>query len=366
MVFRRLRRHRRSRQPAVSLAEPRETAPLTSDRLRRMAAREDADLVNNALPYAISDDDAEERFERYRESDPLQEIPPALLNSADIAAYVEKTGLMFPFHPHKLKSASYEAGILGPYLQVGPDGEEFTGTIAKGEKFILKANTITFATVQPYFRLPDYIALRHNLKISHIYKGLLVGTGPLIDPGFVGQIALPIHNLTNNNYTITGGDGIIWIEFTKLSPNRNWDSTTTLQPSRGAYKSFDEEKSRNSDVRTYVIKAVDGRPFPSSSNAMIDATAQDALAAAQGTANLVAKRFKQFTWIGISSAAALLIGVVGTWLTLISPLTDQARYGDEQQSEINDQQKIIEEQSERIEELQEDLERLERLTAPDQ
>lgn len=29
---------------------------------------------------------------------------------------------------------------------------------------------------------------------------------------------IPIHNLTANNYTLRSGDGLIWVEFTKLSP----------------------------------------------------------------------------------------------------------------------------------------------------
>ena len=90
--------------------------------------------------------------------------------------------------------------------------------------------------------LPEYIAARFNLHIRHVHKGLLLGTGPLIDPGFSGRILIPLHNLTDNDYELSGGDGIIWVEFTKLSKNEFW-STPTNSIRRPLYlKEFPQQK----------------------------------------------------------------------------------------------------------------------------
>ena len=71
--------------------------------------------------------------------------------------------------------------------------------------------------------LPEYIAARFNLHIRHVHKGILLGTGPLVDPGFSGNLLIPLHNLTDNEYKLKGGEGIIWIEFTKLSKHDFWN-----------------------------------------------------------------------------------------------------------------------------------------------
>jgi hypothetical protein len=55
-----------------------------------------------------------------------------------------------------------------------------------------------------------------------VHRGLLLGTGPLVDPGFVGRLFIPLHNLTSQPYTLLGGEGLIWVEFTKISPHPHW------------------------------------------------------------------------------------------------------------------------------------------------
>ena len=42
---------------------------------------------------------------------------------------------------------------------------------------IVKANSIVFVESDIDFRLPDFIALRFNLQIRHVHRGLLLGTG---------------------------------------------------------------------------------------------------------------------------------------------------------------------------------------------
>jgi deoxycytidine triphosphate deaminase len=126
--------------------------------------------------------------------------------------------MIHPFHPEDLKPASYAFRLEGLCRDEKGDLVE----IEEGDDFDLKPNSIAFVTLEPYLRLPDYIALRFNLKIKNVYRGLLLGTGPLVDPGFEGRLSIPLHNLTANSYRFRGGDTMIWVEFTKLSPNERW------------------------------------------------------------------------------------------------------------------------------------------------
>jgi deoxycytidine triphosphate deaminase len=136
----------------------------------------------------VDEADAEECVKKCGSWDPLPKIAPSLLNSADIYEYVAKTGMIAPFYPWAVKPASYEASLLGPLIWWNEKNEPQYRELGEGEVFTLQKNSIAFVSVEPTLRIPDYIALRFNLHITHVHRGLLLGTGPLVDPGFVGKL----------------------------------------------------------------------------------------------------------------------------------------------------------------------------------
>lgn len=173
--------------------------------------------------FAPSEDVAKERARVYFGEDPFRGIIyPALLNKNDICRYVSKTGLVHPFDPESLKSASYEMCLGNEYFywdeQSKPNHVQGLGC---HDDIVLKKNSITYVTLSASFYLPLYIGLRFNLSITHVHRGLLLGTGPLVDPGFWGKLVIPIHNLTNNEYIVRPGEPLIAVEFTKLSEDEN-------------------------------------------------------------------------------------------------------------------------------------------------
>ena len=152
--------------------------------------------------FPKDDDEAAEWAAAFRNVDPFKSIPPALLSSAEIYDYVRDTGMLHPFFPDDLKSASYEAHLGGRFIMWDEMGNRIDKQIKRGDPCTLPANSIAFVQVEPTFRLPYYIALRFNLRITHVHRGLLLGTGPLVDPGFYGQLLIPLHNLTASDYEI--------------------------------------------------------------------------------------------------------------------------------------------------------------------
>jgi len=175
-----------------------------------------------------SDKEAKDRFNKWHNRDPYPEISASLLNSSDLCDYVVTTGMVSPFHPtiEDLKSATYSFRIKGNVIH-WPQGseEKHKRHIECGDQFKIPRNSISYVTLEPKLRIPSYIALRFNLKIDNVYKGLLLGTGPIIDPGYEGKLSIPLHNLTNNDYVFRGGDKIIWVEFTKISEHTRWKTT---------------------------------------------------------------------------------------------------------------------------------------------
>ena len=171
------------------------------------------------------------REHEFYQLDPFfEEVQPALLNSLDIKRYIDKGCLVEEddFDPDLLKTASYEMRLLGQLYDwnTTPDGklQRRCREICDRQEIDLPRNSISYLWMKEKLLLPEYIAARFNLHIRHVHKGILLGTGPLVDPGFFGSLLIPLHNLTDNDYKLRGGDGIIWVEFTKVSRNQFWSS----------------------------------------------------------------------------------------------------------------------------------------------
>jgi len=152
--------------------------------------------------------------------DPFPEIDAALLNSADIQAYQAACELIrgVPFKKKDLKAASYKILCQGTIFWTDDNRLRKSTRISGEQVFTLKPNSIAFVSPDAEFFLPDYMAARFNLSISLVHQGLLLGTGPLIDPGFEGKLSIPIHNLTTREVELKASSGLISVEFTKLSP----------------------------------------------------------------------------------------------------------------------------------------------------
>ena len=258
---------------------------------------DDESSVYSDYPKTLKE--AIERYEKNKGKDCFPGIAPALLNSADIKAYIKNTGMIFPFHSVDLQSASYKVRIAGKVVywrySDGDDNQKKrkngkkkgkekyqevvvrreyrdkgkkqkneiekieTELLKDGDYFYLQPNSIAFVTLEPNFHIPKYLALRFNLRIKHVYKGLLLGTGPIVDPGFEGRLSIPLHNLTNNTYRFDYGDDLITMEFTKLSPNSAWlpYDYKTGSTEKFKYEEFKGER-RNRDVNAYLKAALDG------------------------------------------------------------------------------------------------------------
>jgi deoxycytidine triphosphate deaminase len=177
-------------------------------------------------------------FARFQSVDPFPDVAPALLNSADIHDYALVTHMIAPFRKERLKPASYRMALLGDYVYWDETGKKVSGCLLDKQSFKLPKNSIAFVSLDTEFRLPKYIAARFNLKVLHAHRGILLGTGPLVDPGFTGALMIPLHNFTATDYELRAGDTLIEVEFTKLSPNRAWIGEPFGGVRQGLYRDF--------------------------------------------------------------------------------------------------------------------------------
>lgn len=176
-----------------------------------------ADSNNGFLSKASKD-----KYDKFKDKDPFPDIKSALLNAEDIIKYILTTGMIDPFTPEKLQGATYSCTFSGRYLKFDSEGKGNLSTLSDGEALSIEPNSITYLEINERFMIPLYMVLRFNLKVPHVYKGLLLGTGPIVDPGFIGRLYIPLHNLTLNKYNINKGAELISVEFTKLSMRKDW------------------------------------------------------------------------------------------------------------------------------------------------
>jgi deoxycytidine triphosphate deaminase len=279
------------------------------------------------LIFADSDEEAAGRFARNRGVDPFPTIHPALLNTADLLDYVAETGMIYPFEvppddpSELLKPASCGIRLAGHYVywDTGPDGEavKVEGTLVSGQELVLKKNSIVYVTLEPMLRLPDYIAARFNLTIRDIYRGILVGTGPLVDPGFTGRLSLPLHNLTFNDYPIKAGEPIVWMEFTKISNNDEWVRLPRDRPRKGAYVRFPKRKKERRNVHDYLLYAYPG-PITSSIPPLLG----EANASAAAAESAVNRQQRIFAAVSIPTAVLIVLAVAAILFQVVALVND--------------------------------------------
>jgi hypothetical protein len=65
--------------------------------------------------------------------------------------------------------------------------------------------------------LPFYVVGRFNVRVSWVYNGVLLGTGPQVDPGFSGCLSCPLYNLTDLDIIIKRDEDFATIDFEKTT-----------------------------------------------------------------------------------------------------------------------------------------------------
>lgn len=154
-----------------------------------------------------------------------------MLSSDMIAEYNTQVGGMIePWSDDLLKPAAYEL-TLGAYFAIDGELNELTELRPWLE---LPSNSIVFVSTEQSVRLPHYIAARFDLAIEFIYQGILLGTGPQVDPGFQGYLSCPLHNISDGSVHMKLHQPFAKMDFAKTSGLRAAD-TSAITDERELY-----------------------------------------------------------------------------------------------------------------------------------
>lgn len=279
--------------------------------------------------------------------DPEPEIR-GMLSADRIRYYVDLVKMIEPFKEGKLKPASYGL-TLGPMFQI--NGKD--GTLTP-EKPVLEIprNSIVFVSMGEWLRLPHYIAARFNLKIDLIYRGLLLGTGPQVDPGFQGVLSCPLHNISNWPIRIRLGHHLATIDFIKTTgiAEESKDVLTSVEDEDELYKRESELLGKNRN-RNYLFAREKrwARPilgYPPGDNLVESSLEQ---------VERAVSRFKLFGLGGAAAALTLLVTVLGFLFVLYQDVKGELNQKEEAIEKLRqvDEQRSSEQRSleERIEQL---------------
>ena len=152
--------------------------------------------------------------------DPFPSVHGVLLSDY-IRAYSEHCALIEGFNAAHLQPSSYE-------LHVGNDfyiNNKRQPPDANGEVFI-PPNGLMYFSIRETINLPPYIVAIHDLRVSEVYRGLLVGRSVYVQPGYRGQINYPIFNFTSQPRSLRVGDAVGTIIFIKTTPCGTLSSAT--------------------------------------------------------------------------------------------------------------------------------------------
>lgn len=258
----------------------------------------------------------EDKYAQYRTRDPFPEIDDTLLNSVEIVKYCMTTGMIEPFDIKEVKGVTYTCHFSGKYFYWDGKSDDLIRKTEKDDpELILRPNSITYLEIKEMFRIPDYLIIRYNLQVNHVYKGLLLGTGPIVDPGFSGHLYIPLHNLTSNEYRVKKDAPLITLEFTKIGRNQKyglkiWPETENSELNFSGIFHQTKEINPGRDFDCYLRRAlVDDELFRNTKdNLCVGSSIPERVKSAESSAQAAeksAKKSKRY----LASAQALLFGL---------------------------------------------------------
>jgi deoxycytidine triphosphate deaminase len=258
--------------------------------------------------------------------DPLPGVQAML--SSDLIAYynsvVAQPGMIDPFVEANLKPAAYEL-TLGPNFLL--EGEP--GVLTPERPWLeLPPNSVVFVSMRERLVLPHYIVARFDLAIEFIYQGILLGTGPQVDPGFQGVLSCPLHNISNAPVHLQLGYPFAKIDFAKsrgLEAARAGGELDDIKTEEELYAAAEGSRLRGEGgkhVKLFNPKNRWRQPIYSTSYAGQKraksslAELQDKITGFSGEIDLFDEEIRRIRRFGYAGAIAIVLAVVTIVITL--------------------------------------------------
>lgn len=147
-----------------------------------------------------------------------------ILNDFEINKLARTKKLIAPYASDNLRRASYDLTIGRDFCVF--DDEDVGSfrspiiqhsTLTTGQSFEVPPNAVCFIACAEKILLPNDLCARVSLRMSYIYRGMVVASQPPFDPGYHGIVVVMLHNLSNLPLPLKQGDRFVTIEFTQTT-----------------------------------------------------------------------------------------------------------------------------------------------------
>jgi deoxycytidine triphosphate deaminase len=183
--------------------------------------------------------------------DPKRNDPSrkGMLLSNEIESFCQNKLLIADDYEVKnLRPAAYTLRIGSKFV----DSKGRIGQLDEKKKtyFKMEPNSIVYVSTLEKLDLPHYIAARFNLRVKWVYKGILLGTGPQVEPGFRGSLSCPLYNLTDRPVNIEYKKDFATIDFERTT---DFCNKATAQQICKEIKPGEELDTLDHDGQRYML-----------------------------------------------------------------------------------------------------------------
>lgn len=142
-----------------------------------------------------------------------------ILSNSDIQRLAgQQPPLIHPFVPGNVRLSSYDLTIGGEYY-ISANGESstiVTQQLQPNQSFTIPPHGICFILSEEDINLTKDITAKISLRMSLVYRGLILTSQPPFDPGYSGKAVVMVHNLSSEAHHLKRGSRIATIEFLKV------------------------------------------------------------------------------------------------------------------------------------------------------
>ena len=157
-----------------------------------------------------------------------------VLSNLLIKKLANEKNLISPFKEENLRNSSYDLTVGREYFPGKSSNQStlITNILRPGESFAIPAYGLAYILCSEVIELPNDLTARVSLRMSLIYKGLVLTVQPPFDPNYKGKAIIFLHNMSTSPVYLKRGERIATIEFFSIQEPDNGivqqDSVTTL------------------------------------------------------------------------------------------------------------------------------------------
>ena len=155
-----------------------------------------------------------------------------------IKDYIGQINLIEKADDKNIEPASYDLRLGSQYYLRG----KYKYLTKENPDLVIPAHEVVVISSYEELKMPLFLIGRWNIRIGLVYRGILLVSGPQVDPGFRGKLFCTLYNLSTQEIRLKYKDHVATIDFIR-----------TAEPVK---KGLVQKKSKMEDyLPPYILKS---------------------------------------------------------------------------------------------------------------